>query len=78
MDKVLLAVASVVLIANVAMAIPALATDDDNDRTAIELHKEYLADNQADIDDDVIYFASEEYKTAKYANQFLAKAYGRE
>lgn len=47
------------------------------ERKLIQQHKAYIAgyidnlDNVDDIDEDVIYFASERYQNAKHANEFL-------
>ncbi|GEM_PF-5733846 len=55
----------------------ALDTELKNDRNAIALHKleVSLATEQQYKND--AYYASKEYQTAKKANQFIAKAYGR-
>ena len=44
----------------------------------IAITEQRNAENIDDIDDDAIYLASEQYQTAKHANQFIAKAYGRD
>tara|TARA_R110000765_G_scaffold426445_1_gene542101 strand:- start:4394 stop:4612 length:219 start_codon:yes stop_codon:yes gene_type:complete len=56
----------------------ALDVDLKNDKNAIALHKleVSLATDQQYKND--AYYASEEYQTARNANQFIAKAYGRE
>lgn len=55
----------------------ALDTEFQNDKNAIALHKlevSLATDKQYKND---AYYASEEYQTAKKANQFIATAYGR-
>lgn len=55
----------------------ALDTELQNDKNAIALHKlevSLATDKQYKND---AYYASEEYQTAKKANQFIAIAYGR-
>lgn len=55
----------------------ALDTDLQNDKNAIALHKlEVLLATDQQYKNDA-YYASEEYQTAKKANQFIATAYGR-
>ena len=55
----------------------ALDAELQNDKNAIALHKleVSLATDQQYKND--AYYASEEYRTAKKANQFIATAYGR-
>ncbi|SLJ84455.1 hypothetical protein [Psychrobacter sp. DAB_AL43B] len=56
----------------------ALDVDLQNERNANALHRlevSLATDKQYKND---AYYASEEYQNAKHANQFLAKAYGRE
>ncbi|MBA2057363.1 hypothetical protein H0262_05635 [Psychrobacter cryohalolentis] len=56
----------------------ALDVDLQNDKNAIALHKlEVSLATDKQYKDDA-YYASEEYQTAKHANQFIATAYGRE
>lgn len=62
------------------MLMTGCALDDElqNDKNAIALHKlevSLATDKQYKNE---AYYASEEYKTAKKANQFIATAYGRE
>lgn len=55
----------------------ALDTELQNDKNVIALHKlevSLATDKQYKND---AYYASEEYQTAKKANQFIATAYGR-
>lgn len=55
----------------------ALDTEFQNDKNVIALHKlevSLATDKQYKND---AYYASEEYQTAKKANQFIATAYGR-
>ena len=55
----------------------ALDVDLKNDKNAIALHKlEVSLATDKQYKDDA-YYASEEYQTAKNANQFIATAYGR-
>ena len=72
MDKFLI----IVLLASTTGC--ALDVDLKNDKNVVALHKleVSLATDQQYKND--VYYASEEYQTAKYANQFIARAYGRE
>ncbi|MBO1529623.1 hypothetical protein J3492_00145 [Psychrobacter sp. F1192] len=84
-------VALAVLIINTASAgaskvIDAYDRQQASEKAMIDEHKLYLASRDDDfyvtdpIDsfDQEAYEASEQYKTARHANQFIAKAYGRE
>lgn len=54
------------------------------DKLMIEQHKLYLggyldnADNEQDIDDDIVYQTSAQRKAAQHANEFLRKINGRD
>jgi len=76
-----LAISALLASAVVATGASALATGiEAEDRTHLE-HKLYLEDNtNPDADDDMSweeYQASQQAKTAKHANDVIAKAYGR-
>ena len=75
MDKLLATMAAVVILANIAIAIPALATDDANAQASTELHKDYLAanSNSDSQDDDADYYASKQHLVIKDANNRLRK-----
>ncbi len=76
-----LAISALLASAVIATGASALATGiEAEDRTHLE-HKLYLEENtSSDSDDDMSweeYQASQPAKTAKHANDFIAKAYGR-
>lgn len=84
-------VALAVLIINTASAgaskvIDAYDRQQASEKAMIDEHKLYLASGDDDFYvtdpmngfDQEVYEASEQYKTAKHANLFIAKAYGRE
>ena len=76
-----IAISALLASAVVATGANALATGiEAQDRTHLE-HKVYLDENSStDHDDDMSweeYEASQQAKTAKHANSFIAKAYGR-
>ena len=49
----------------------AIDTSNDADKAYIEQVKQELSDNQADLDDDIVYQASEQAANARHANEFL-------
>lgn len=84
-------VALAVLIINTASAgaskvIDAYDRQQASEKAMIDEHKLYLASGDDDFYvtdpmngfDEEVYEASEQYKTARHANAFIAKAYGRE
>lgn len=75
MKLLLIAVVALIAVANIAIAIPAIDTTQNNQDTLVAEHKVFLANDSDDQEDN--YYASEQYETAKKANQFIAKAYGR-
>ncbi|WP_201572881.1 hypothetical protein [Psychrobacter nivimaris] len=77
-NLVILLIIALVLGAIFIVVPGALAREDEGHRALIIEHKYDLLDNQVADDQDNAYYASEEYQNAKHANEFIAKAYGRE
>lgn len=67
-----------ILSANIALILPAIAKSDKESESTVSIHKvdfpsNVNPDNQMDLDDNQVYFASEKYKIIKDANERLRK-----
>lgn len=67
-----------ILSANIALILPAIAKSDKESESIVSIHKvdfpsKVNPDNQMDLDENQIYFASEKYKTIKDANERLRR-----
>ena len=71
--KLVITLAAIVGLANVAALPYALDTSNDADRARIATVKADNQDTLADINDDASYYASEQYKTVKAANESLKR-----
>ena len=68
--------AALIIAANVWAIAPAVDKEYDSKQASVINHKFDNIDNQADLDDDVIYEASDKAKEIKAANESLKKIKG--
>ena len=68
--------AALIIAANVWAIAPAMDKEYDSKQASVINHKYDNLDNQADLDDDVIYEASDKAKEIKAANESLKKIKG--
>ena len=68
--------AAIIIAANVWAIAPAVDKEYDSKQASVINHKYDNLDNQADIDDDVIYEASDKAKEVKAANESLKRIKG--
>ena len=69
--KIIAPLAALIIAANVWAIGPAVDKEFKNNDSAIINHQLNNLDNQADLDDEIIYQASSQAQTAKYANNFI-------
>ncbi len=74
--KIITPLAALIIAANVWAIAPAVDSEYDSKQASVINHKYDNKDNQADIDDDAIYQASEKAKTIKAANESLKRIKG--
>ena len=74
--KIITPLAALVIAANVWAIAPAMDKEYDSKQASVINHKYDNLDNQADLDDDVIYEASDKAKEIKAANAKLRKIKG--
>ena len=74
--KIITPLAALIIAANVWAIAPAMDKEYDSKQASVINHKFDNLDNQADIDDDVIYEASDKAKTVKAANESLKRIKG--
>ena len=74
--KIITPLAALIIAANVWAIAPAVDKELSNQQSANMMHQADNDDNQADIDDDVIYEASDKAKEIKAANEKLRKIKG--
>ena len=74
--KIITHLAALIIAANVWAITPAVDKEYDNKQASVVNHKYDNLDNQADLDDDVIYEASDKAKEIKAANESLKKIKG--
>lgn len=71
--KIIAPLAALIIAANVWAIAPALDSEYDSKQAANELHKLENKDNEADLDDEIVYLASDKAKQIKAANESLRK-----
>ena len=74
--KIIAPLAALIIAANVWAIAPAVDKEYDSKQATVINHKYDNLDNQADLDDDVIYEASDKAKEIKAANAKLRKIKG--
>ena len=74
--KIITPLAALIIAANVWAIAPAMDKEYDSKQASVINHKYDNLDNQADIDDDVIYEASNKAKDIKAANESLKRIKG--
>ena len=74
--KIITPLAALIIAANVWAIAPAIDKEYDSKQVSVINHKFDNLDNQADLDDDVIYEASDKAKTVKAANESLKRIKG--
>ena len=74
--KIITPLAALIIAANVWAIAPAVDKELSNQQSANMMHQADNDDNQADIDDDVTYEASDKAKEIKAANESLKKIKG--
>ena len=74
--KIITPLAALIIAANVWAIAPAVDKELSNQQSANMMHQADNDDNQADIDDDVIYEASDKAKEIKAANESLKRIKG--
>lgn len=74
--KIITPLAALIIAANVWAIAPAVDKEYDSKQATVINHKFDNLDNQADIDDDVIYEASDKAKEIKAANASLKRVKG--
>ena len=74
--KIITPLAVLVIAANVWAIAPAVDSEYDSKQASVINHKYDNKDNQADIDDDAIYQASDKAKEIKAANESLKRIKG--
>ena len=74
--KIITPLAALIIAANVWAIAPAMDKEYDSKQAAVINHKYDNLDNQADLDDDVIYEASDKAKEIRAANESLKKIKG--
>lgn len=74
--KIITPLAALIIAANVWAIAPAMDKEYDNRQASVVNHKYDNLDNQADLDDDVIYEASDKAKEIKAANESLKRIKG--
>ena len=74
--KIITPLAALIIAANVWAIAPAMDKEYDSKQVSVINHKYDNLDNQADIDDDVIYEASDKAKEIKAANESLKRIKG--
>ena len=74
--KIITPLAALIIAANVWAIAPAMDKEYDSKQATVINHKYDNLDNQADIDDDVIYEASDKAKEIKAANESLKRVKG--
>ena len=74
--KIITPLAALIIAANVWAIAPAMDKEYDSKQASVINHKYDNLDNQADIDDDVIYEASDKAREIKAANESLRRVKG--
>lgn len=74
--KIITPLAALIIAANVWAIAPAMDKEYDSKQVSVINHKYDNLDNQADIDDDVIYEASDKAREIKAANESLKRIKG--
>lgn len=74
--KIIAPLAALIIAANVWAIAPAVDKEYDGKQASVINHKYDNLDNQADLDDDVIYEASDKAKEIKAANESLKRIKG--
>ena len=74
--KIITPLAALIIAANVWAIAPAIDKEYDSKQVSVINHKFDNLDNQAELDDDVIYEASDKAKTVKAANESLKRIKG--
>ena len=74
--KIIAPLAALIIAANVWAIAPAVDKEYDSKQASVINSKYDNLDNQADLDDDAIYQASEKAKTIKQANESLKRIKG--
>lgn len=74
--KIITPLAALIIAANVWAIAPAIDKEYDSKQATVINHKYDNLDNQADLDDDVIYEASDKAKEIKAANESLKRIKG--
>ena len=74
--KIITPLAALIIAANVWAIAPAMDKEYDSKQATVINHKYDNLDNQADLDDDVIYEASDKAKEIKAANESLKRIKG--
>ena len=74
--KIIAPLAALIIAANVWARAPAVDKEYDSKQASVINHKFDNLDNQADLEDNVIYEASNKAKTIKQANESLRKIKG--
>ena len=74
--KIITPLAALIIAANVWAIAPAMDKEYDSKQASVINHKYDNLDNQADLDDDAIYQASDKAKEIKAANESLKRIKG--
>ena len=74
--KIITPLAALIIAANVWAIAPAMDKEYDSKQASVINHKYDNLDNQADLDDDVIYEASDKAREIKAANESLKRVRG--
>lgn len=74
--KIITPLAALIIAANVWAIAPAMDKEYDSKQASVINHKYDNLDNQADLDDDVVYEASDKAKEIKAANESLKRIKG--
>lgn len=74
--KIIASLAALIIAANVWAMAPAVDSELNSKQASIELHKANNLDNQADLDNETVYQASDKAKEIKAANESLKRIKG--
>ena len=74
--KIITPLAALIIAANVWAIAPAVDSEYDSKQASVINHKFDNLDNQADIDDEIVYQASDKAKEIKAANESLKRIKG--
>lgn len=74
--KIITPLAALIIAANVWAIAPAMDKEYDSKQASVINHKYDNIDNQADLDDEIVYQASDKAKEIKAANESLKRVKG--